>query len=57
MKDQSDHERLLLQIWCFYINILGAKCSSMVERLLMVLWVVGLIPHGGPIELVPANAI
>ena len=25
--------------------------SSLVERLLMVRWVVGWIPHGGPIEL------
>ena len=33
-----------------------AKRSSVVERLIMVRWVVGLIPHGGPIELfvVPA---
>ena len=35
-----------------------ARCTSVVERSLMVRWVVGLIIHGGPIELflVPANA-
>ena len=30
---------------------LGARCSSVVERPLIVSWVVGSIPHGGPSEL------
>ena len=36
----------------------GARCSSEVERSLMVQWVIGSILHGGPIELsfVPASA-
>ena len=36
----------------------GARCSNVVESLLMVQWVVGLIPSGVPIELflVPASA-
>ena len=36
----------------------GAISSSVVERPLMVRFVVGLIPHGGAIQLflVPANA-
>ena len=29
----------------------GAVCSSIVEHLLMVWWVIGSIPHGGLIEL------
>ena len=29
----------------------GARCSSMVEHLLMAQWVVRSIPHGGPIKL------
>ena len=37
---------------------MGARCSSVVERLFMVRWVIGSIPHSGPIELfhVPASA-
>ena len=30
----------------------GARCSSVVERPLVVQWVVGLFLHGGPIEIV-----
>ena len=33
----------------FYL--MGARCSSLVECLFMVWWVVGSIPHGGPIDL------
>ena len=32
-------------------NSYGARCSSIVERPLVVRWVVESIPHGGPIEL------
>ena len=33
------------------INVyLGARCSSVVEGLLMVLWVIGSIPHGYPLS-------
>ena len=40
-----------------YQNIVSRpRYSSMVERPLMVHWVVGLIPHGGPIELFLALA-
>ena len=37
---------------------IGARCSSVVESLFMVSGGIGLIPHGGPIELflVPASA-
>ena len=31
--------------------ISGARCSYVVKRLLVILWVVGLIPHGGHTEL------
>ena len=36
---------------------MGARCSFVVERALMMRWVTGLIPHDGPIELflVPAT--
>ena len=36
-----------------------ARCRSLVERLPMLRWVVGSIPHGGRIDLflVPANAL
>ena len=35
----------------------GARCSSVVEHLLMVQWFFGSIPYGGPIELffIPAK--
>ena len=38
---------------------MGTRCSFVVERLLMVRWVVGSIPRGGPIELfiVPASGL
>ena len=37
----------------------GAKCSSVVERLFMVQWVFGSIPHYGPNEifLVPVSTL
>ena len=40
------------------VSYLGARCSSVVERPLMVQWVIGSIPHGGLIELflVPVSA-
>ena len=48
-----------LQFRLFLINldIYGVRCSSVVDHLLMVQWIVGLIPHSGPIQLslVPAK--
>ena len=32
------------------------RCSSVVDHLLMACWVIGSIPHGGPIELFPLPA-
>ena len=37
-------------------SLVGSRCSSVVERLIMVQWVIRSIPHGGPIELFPASA-
>ena len=44
---------------CSYCCCCGARCSSMIERLLMLRWVDRLILHGGPIELflIPASAV
>ena len=41
-----------------YVHFQGTRCSSVAEHPLLVQWVVGSIPHGGPIELffVPASA-
>ena len=37
---------------CLYlVFFVRARCRSVVEHLLMVRWVIGLIPHGGPTEL------
>ena len=49
--DPSHHERTLLS-WYWA----APRYSSVVERLLIVRWVVGSIPHGGLVELflVPA---
>ena len=40
-----------------FIHSVGSRCSYVVERVLMVRWVVESIPHSGPIELffVPAS--
>ena len=40
-----------------FIHSVGSRCSRVVERVLMVRWVVESIPHSGPIELsfVPAS--
>ena len=47
---------LILNIVIFCV--MGARCSSVVECLLMVQWVFGSISHGEPIGLflIPANA-
>ena len=37
-------------------NMHRARCSSIVEHPLRVRWVIGSIPHGGPIELFPVPA-
>ena len=38
--------------WVWYTHSYqGARCSSVVERQIMVRWVIGTIPYGGPIEL------
>ena len=36
----------------------GARCNCVIERPLLVVWIVGSISHGGPTELVlvPASA-
>ena len=46
-------------IHVFFYKKKGARCSSVIERSLLVRWVIGSILHGGPIELflVPASAL
>ena len=33
------------------IKQVGARCSSVVDRPFTVCWIIGSIPHGGPIQL------
>ena len=40
----------------FYHSACGARCSSVVERPLMVRWFVGSIHHGEPIQLFLVSA-
>ena len=48
-------------IVCGHVNTfyeeMGARCISVVDCSLMVQWVIGSIPHGGPIELYLVSAI
>ena len=46
----------MLVVYICQMLVRKERLTSMVEHLLMVRWVIGSIPHGGPVQLFPIPA-